>query len=119
MKPAPSQNAVEFCDLCHVALAEEHQHLLEASTRRLECACDGCAILFSGEGQKYRRVPRRIRYLPEFRLTDAQWDGLMIPIGIAFVFHDSKTGKVTALYPSPAGAVESLLTLEAWNEIAS
>lgn len=38
---------------------------------------------------KYRRVPRRVRYLPEFQLTDAQWDSLAIPIQMAFFFHST------------------------------
>jgi hypothetical protein len=51
-------------------------------------------------------------------MTDAQWDSLMIPIGIAYLFHKSDAGRVVALYPSPAGPVESLLALDAWDEIA-
>src|SRR5689334_12146523 len=94
--------AAEACDFCHATLAEPHQHLLETATRRIECVCDPCAILFSGEQQKYRRVPRDVRFLPDFRMADAQWDGLMIPIGIAFLFRNSQTGRITALYPSPA-----------------
>jgi len=117
MNQAATPSAVEVCDLCHLALAPEHQHLLEASTFRIECACDACAILFSGQGQKYRRVPRRIRYLANFRLNDSQWNRLRIPIGVAFLFHSSKQNKMAALYPSPAGPVESLLPLEAWSEI--
>ena len=27
---------------------------------------------------------RRVRYEPDFRMTDAQWDSLLIPIGLAF-----------------------------------
>ena len=42
----------------------------------------------------------------------------MIPINVAFFF-SSEPGRVTALYPSPAGATESLLTLEAWEELAA
>jgi hypothetical protein len=72
--------------------------------------------LFSGEHQKYRRVPRRVRYLPEFEMTDAEWDGLRIPIGVAF-FVRTISNRVTAFYPSPAGPVESQLTLETWEDI--
>jgi hypothetical protein len=43
---------------------------------------------------------------------------LHIPINLAFFFHCSPAGRVVAQYPSPAGAVESLLTLEAWHELA-
>ena len=109
---------VEHCDLCSLALAAEHQHLVEPDERRLLCCCDACAILFSGaQGAKYRRVPRNVRFLPDFRLTDAQWDALCIPIGLAFILQATSSARAVAFYPSPAGAIESLLTLEAWREL--
>ena len=108
----------ERCELCSAELAPEHEHLVDITNRQLTCACQACAILFSGKSsQKYRRVPRRIRYLADFELTDAQWDSLLIPIGMAFFFNSSVAGKVIALYPSPAGATESLLDFESWDEI--
>ena len=55
--------------------------------------------------------------MTNFQLTDAQWESLPIPIGMAFFFHSSASGKVVALYPSPAGATESLLDFESWDEI--
>ena len=109
---------VERCEMCSAELTPEHEHLVEASARQLTCVCQACAILFSGKANaKYRRVPRRILYLPDFQLTDAQWESLLIPINMAFFFHSSTAGKVIALYPSPAGATESLLDFESWNEI--
>jgi hypothetical protein len=50
-------------------------------------------------------------------MTEAQWEDLLIPINMAFFFQSSVEGRVVALYPSPAGPVESLLPLDAWNEI--
>jgi hypothetical protein len=50
-------------------------------------------------------------------MTEAEWDGLMIPINLAFFFQNSIHPRVTALYPSPAGATESLLSLAAWENI--
>jgi len=109
---------IEQCDLCSLGLAEEHQHLFEPKSRQLICSCNPCAILFSGQADmKYKRVPRRSRFLANFQLTDIQWDNLMIPIGMAFFFYSSPAEKTTALYPSPAGPVESLLELEAWQEL--
>jgi len=111
---------VERCEMCKTALAENHQHMIELESRKLICACDPCAILFSNQsGQKYKRVPRRIRFMPDFRLNDAQWESLLIPINMAFFFESSLTGKVAAFYPSPAGATESLLPLESWEEIVT
>src|SRR5262245_18376550 len=107
----------ERCDFCGAELAEEHQHLIEPEPRELICVCDGCAVLFHSDGEtKYRRVPRRGRSLPDFRLTDLQWESLMIPIGLAFIFKDG-AGKLVALYPSPAGPTESSLDVAAWEEL--
>lgn len=109
---------VERCELCSAELAAEHQHLLEPATRKLVCACEACSVLFSGQAAaKYRRVPRRIRFLADFRMSDAQWDALMVPINMAFFFHSSPQQKVVALYPSPAGPTESLLSLDSWQDI--
>jgi hypothetical protein len=109
----------EQCEMCSQELAVSHQHLLEPGSRKLICACDACAILFGSQGQtKYKRVPRRIRYLADFRMTNGQWDGLMMPINMAFFFKSTPQGRVIALYPSPAGATESLLSFDTWDEIA-
>lgn len=43
----------------------------------------------------------------------------MLPIQLAFFFDSTPDNKVIALYPSPAGATESLLPLEAWDEIVA
>lgn len=109
---------VEKCEMCSAELRIEHPHLIELTKRRLHCACDACAMLFSGQaGTKYKRVPRDIRLLADFKMTDAGWDGLLIPINLAFFFQNSIDSRVSALYPSPAGATESLLPLEAWSSI--
>ena len=114
-KPARS---VEHCQLCSAALLPEHPHLIELGERQFLCSCDACAILFSGRaGTKYRRLPRSVRRFSDFVMTDAEWDALMIPISLAFFYYDSAAGRVSALYPSPAGATESLLPLSSWNNI--
>jgi len=110
--------ALERCDLCGLAIAPEHDHLLEPAARRLVCACGACAVLFSGQADtRYLRVPRRVRLLEGFRLTDAQWEDLRLPIDLAFFFHSTPHGKTMACYPSPAGATESLLDLDAWEDL--
>lgn len=108
---------VERCELCSLELPADHSHLMELAQRRLVCACEACAILFSGQAGKFKRVPRRVASLPDFTLTDAEWDGLMVPINMAFFFRNSLADRVIAMYPSPAGAMDSLLALESWNEI--
>lgn len=110
----------EPCELCSAALAPEHPHLVEPPTRRLLCCCDACAILFSRDDAadlRFRRVPRDVWRLDSFRMTDAQWDALLVPINVAFFYRSTPAGRVVALYPSPAGATESQLTLDAWDEL--
>ena len=115
---ARKQRPVERCELCSTELSPHHPHLIELAQRKLTCACDPCAMLFSGQANpKYKRVPRRVRSLTDFQMTDAQWDGLLIPINMAFFFSSSIDERVVALYPSPAGATESLLALQTWNSI--
>lgn len=114
------QRLVERCELCSLELRPEHPHLIELMQRKLLCTCDACAMLFSGQAEaKYKRVPRDARLLACFQMTDAEWDALLIPINLAFFFQNSVSGKVSALYPSPAGATESLLPLETWTNIVT
>jgi hypothetical protein len=100
----------------------EHRHLVDTADRTLRCACRACGLLFDrppGDGARYRLVPDRRWHLTGFALDDADWAGLRIPVGTAFFFRDSAMGRVVAFYPSPAGAVESLLDLADWSRLAS
>jgi hypothetical protein len=114
----PKAAPEERCALCGVALAAEHPHLIEAATRQLSCACNACALLFSGPGPaRYRRVPRRVEPLPDLRLSDETWEALNLPINLAFFLRSTASGGVVALYPSPAGATESPVAASAWAEL--
>jgi hypothetical protein len=75
--------------------------------------------LFSNSDAKYRRIPRKITRLNDFKLEERVWESLMIPINMAFFFRSTAHGKMMAFYPSPAGAVESLLPLQSWNALES
>ncbi|MFL6351992.1 MAG: DUF5947 family protein [Bryobacteraceae bacterium] len=108
----------ERCELCGVGLLPEHQHLLEPVARKLICTCDACAVLFHAHGEtRFKRVPRRVRGIRHFQLTDAQWDDLMIPIGMAFFIRSSVENRILAFYPGPAGALESMPSPAAWEKI--
>lgn len=112
------QVAVEHCEMCNAEIGERHAHLIEPESRRLLCACAACALLFdSGEATHYRRVPREVIRLRDFKLSDAQWDALLIPINMAFFFRSSPQQRVLAMYPGPAGATESTLDLAAWDDL--
>ena len=111
--------AAEHCDLCGEPLASDHRHLLDLVSRELLCACRACAVLFdrAASGAARRLVPTRYLRLAGFSLTDAQWESLRIPVNMAFFSHNTAAGRVTALYPGPMGATESLLALETWQEL--
>lgn len=106
-------SAAERCDLCGLMLNRVHSHLLERKTRRILCGCEACSILFCDrEDGRYVRIPRGARLLPDFAFTDLEWEEMMIPINLAFFFR-SVDERIIAMYPSPAGAIESQLTLPA------
>jgi hypothetical protein len=108
----------ERCELCSLGLGDDHDHLVEVASRRLCCACEACAILFSGHGDgKYRRVPRRVRALADFRMSDAEWAGLDLPINLTFFLYSTPARRVVAFYPSPAGATEALPPADAWEAL--
>jgi hypothetical protein len=108
---ARSSPPAEHCDLCGATVEAVHPHLLERSNRRIACGCEACSILFSDRDDgKFLRIPRRARSLAGFSFTDLEWEALTIPINLAFFFCDCDGG-IKALYPSPAGAIESQLPM--------
>lgn len=113
-RPAP----VERCGLCAAPIRPEHRHLVDPENRRIECACTACALLFeNNQTGHYRPVPRDPVLLADFVLDDVQWEYLGLPINLAFLFYNSVMGRMVALYPSPAGATESQLPLDAWQAL--
>ena len=121
--PAPEQpveEQEERCDLCGEPVPPAHRHLIDVEDRRLLCACRACTILFDHRGAgggHYRLLPQESWALEGFDLDDALWRSLDIPVELAFFFHSSPAGKVVAFYPAPAGATESLLQLDSWDEL--
>lgn len=109
---------IEICELCSIRIPPVHRHLLEMATRRIVCSCDPCGLRFENviEG-KFKLIPRDARPLPDFQITDMEWEGLSLPISLAFFFYDTPHKKMAAYYPSPAGATESLLPLTAWEAL--
>jgi hypothetical protein len=113
---------LERCELCSEPIPAGHRHLLDLRSGELMCACQACKILFdrreAGVGH-YRLVPERRLELRDFVLHDARWEALRIPVDMAFFHSSTRAGRVVALYPSPAGPTESLLELEAWQQIVA
>lgn len=118
VEPQGREPVQEACEFCATPIPSLHPHLVQVEERRMICACGPCGFLFNNPGAGgggYRRVPDRYLADPDFRLTDAQWDALQIPVGLAFFLHNSAQGRVIACYPSPAGATESELELPDWS----
>jgi Family of unknown function (DUF5947) len=106
----------ERCDLCGRTIGEDHRHLLELHERRIECACEPCWAMRSGE-DRYRPVGTRVMWLDDLDLSDERWAAFGIPIGLAFFMRSTISDGVVSMYPSPAGATESQLDLTAWDAL--
>ena len=117
-KPKPG----ERCELCGEPVPDEHGHLVDLQARSLLCACRGCYLLFTPEGAgggHFKAVPDRFMAFPDLTLTASQWEALQIPVSVAFFFVNSALGRVAAFYPGPAGATESLLPLDVWDDVVA
>ncbi len=97
-------------------LPDDHRHLLQLEERRIVCSCEACWALHSGDAA-YRPVGTRTVWLEQFELDDQLWASFQIPIALAFFMRSTVTGGVVAFYPSPAGATESELSLDSWEEL--
>jgi hypothetical protein len=111
------KHTAEQCELCGRVIAPAHPHLLDLTTRALACSCEPCALLFDNQNSRFRTIPRVGRVLPDFQITDEQWQRLQTPINLAFFVRSSATGLPVAYYPSPAGATASDLPDGAWSEL--
>jgi hypothetical protein len=109
----------ERCEMCGVAIAEEHSHVVNVEQRSLLCTCRPCYLLFTDRRAelRFRAVPDRYLTFPGFELGPAQWDELEIPVNLVFFFHHSGLGRMVAFYPGPAGATESELPGSAWESV--
>jgi Family of unknown function (DUF5947) len=119
--PRPAEE--EQCELCGEPLEPSlHRHLIDVVDRRILCACRACALLFdhrAAGGGHFKLLPDRSSCLDGFDLDDELWNGLAIPVELAFFFHSTAAGRVVAFYPAPVGATESLLELDVWQELVA
>ena len=106
----------ERCDLCKTTIPEDHRHLLNLVERRIECVCESCWALRSGDAE-YRPTGGRTLWLDELELPDEVWASFQIPIGLAFFMDSTIAGCVVAHYPSPGGATESELHFASWSRM--
>ncbi len=107
--------------MCGELVPDEHEHVVNTESRSLMCTCRGCWLLFTSDGAgggKFRAVPDRYLTL-DLHVEPGAWDELQIPVSVAFFFRNSTLGSMAAFYPSPAGATESLLPLDAWDRLVA
>lgn len=127
------QPASGRCELCAELVPDEsdggpgadhggvHRHVVDLHRRRLLCTCVACALLFvrsESGGGRFRAVPDRVLRDDTAGPSTADWDALQIPVGIAFFLRRGDDESLDAFYPSPAGATECLLDLDAWRRMA-
>jgi hypothetical protein len=117
---APPLPTEERCEFCGQVLPARHSHVVHIERRNLLCACRPCYLLFSSAGAaggKVKAVPEEAVDLGAGVFSPAQWERLQVPVNLAFFFFNSSLGRTVVFYPSPAGATESLLPLETWQEV--
>jgi hypothetical protein len=110
----------ELCEFCGETVPARHRHVVDLSVRGLLCACPACALLFTNPGAaqgRYRAVPDRYLHDPGLELSVERWNQFQIPVRVAFFLRNSALGRVAAFYPSPGGATESELPIDAWDEV--
>jgi len=113
----PVVDAPEACEGCGAPLPDTHDHRLHvggtSADRRLECVCVACAAA-GAQGGPWKRVPRRCFHVHDLDAADVEWEGLGVPIRLAFFVVTSDGATPLAYFPSPAGAIELQPDRAAW-----
>ena len=115
---AETESKTTGCELCVSGLSNDHRHLLHLDERRILCVCETCWSMRSGDPE-YRPCGSRTLWLDDFVMPDDVWAAFDMPTGLAFLMRSSVSGTVIALYPSPAGATECELPLDAWERLVA
>jgi hypothetical protein len=136
-RPRKPPTPGEACEMCGEPVPDDHRHVVDLERRGLLCACRGCALLFSGPKAssrvsrdakvlgddaaqgRYRTVPDRYLRIDPFDLSPRTWAALQIPVGVAFMVHNTQMEQTVAFYPSPGGSTESELPLDAWSDVVA
>ena len=97
----PTASVDERCDMCSTPVPGEHQHVVDLTSRSLMCTCRPCYLLFTDQQAelRYRAVPARYLSFPGFLLGQSDWDDLQIPVGLAFLFRNTRPGPGRGVLP--------------------
>ena len=108
-RPAPEEPASatapvpeETCEICGVGIPARHGHVADTHDHRLLCVCRPCHLLFAPDGAggaRFRGVGDTVRHLDDLVLDEADWDGLQIPVDLAFFFRHSDEDASTRSTP--------------------
>jgi hypothetical protein len=110
----------ERCDLCGVAIAERHRHVVDRLERRLLCACAACGPAFVDvRVGRFRTVPERVRRDESGTIEKKDLQTLGVPVGLAFFFRSSALERWVGIFPSPAGPTEAELPEGAWETLVA
>lgn len=108
------------CELCRGPTNERHRHFVDPVNHQLLCTCEECRRLESRRNPaRLLQVPQRVSKISVDSLSDAHWEALSIPVGIAFFYKRSADGQVATCYPGPAGATQSSIAPELWRSLES
>jgi hypothetical protein len=111
-QPVVRRETAERCEFCGVAVPAEHSHVVDIENRRIVCSCRPCWLLFTNPGAaggKFRSAGDRRERVES---TEFDTGEFATPVGMAFFIRNSKTGAVSAFFPSPGGATESGLSFD-------
>jgi hypothetical protein len=108
------------CELCGAPIPERHRHVLDLDSREPQCACRACALLFDRDqagGGHYRLIPERRVALERFVFEERLFASLGIPVDLAFLCVESRSGQVLARYPGALGTIASTPAPDAWQQV--
>lgn len=106
--------AENACAFCQSSTAAHYRHLLDVPSRKILCACQQCASHVEPLEENFKLIPTTARRLSDFQMTDYQWDGLSLPINLAFFYRDNLSGEMAVVYPQPDGLVKDTLSNAQW-----
>ncbi|HET8640437.1 MAG TPA: DUF5947 family protein [Pseudonocardiaceae bacterium] len=120
--PPAADDGAQRCEMCGEATGPRHGHVADIEQRSILCTCRPCYLLFSTGSGRYRAIGERYLHDPAHPLTVAEWESLCIPVDSAFFLRSRAHGEsadLAAFSPSPAGATQCLLDLDAWADLST